>query len=46
MPFPFSRITTQTKKSISLKPGMAEEERLNTLAQNTLIAYNYLLLND
>jgi hypothetical protein len=46
MPFPFSRITTQIKKSISLKPGMAEEERLNTLAQNTLIAYNYLLLNE
>jgi len=34
------------KKSISLKPRMAEEERLNTLAQNTLITYNYLLLNE
>jgi len=46
MPFPFSRITTQIKKSISLKPRMAEEERLNTLAQNTLITYSYLLLNE
>ena len=46
MPFPFSRITTQIKKSISLKPRIAEEERLNTLAQNTLITYNYSILNE
>ena len=36
----------QIKNSISLKPRITEKERLNTLAQNTLITYIYLLLNE
>jgi len=43
MPFPFSRITTQIKKSISLKPRMAEEERLNTLTARYSLLKVYLL---
>ena len=34
------------EQMVLLKPRMAEEERLNTLAQNTLITFNYLLLNE